>query len=365
MTNLLSSPMRCAGAWKIGLLGGAMAAMLAGGPATAKTIKLTVVGAPPVIVTPVAVTKKVFIPAVNKALAASGKDLKIEWKQAYGQSLAKFTEVLETVEEGIAHVGVQLRTFEEAKLPLEAYAMVMPFGIGDAKTHIEVENKLRAQVPEMNETYHKYNQIFLTGAASTSMQLFTTFPVTKYEDLKGHKMGASGMLGHLLRGTGATIVTASMAQSYTDIKNGLYDGYPIHIGLSFPYQTYKAAKYYTETNFGTTAIPCLSVNKKTWDGFPAFLREIFRKAGALYPIAYAKMDAGKIGKFAGIMKKKGVKFAKLSDAERKRWANAMPNLAKEWIARLEPKGLPARKIVKIYMDEVRRVNPNVIRHWDR
>ncbi len=44
---------------------------------------------------------------------------------------------------------------------------------------------------------------------------------------------------------------------------------------------------------------------------------------------------------------------------------AMPNLAKEWIARLEPKGLPAGKIVKVYMNEVRRVNPKVIRHWDR
>lgn len=334
-------------------------------PAQAKTIKLTVVGAPPVIVTTVAVVKKVVIPEINKLLAASGKDLKIEWRQAYGQSLAKFNEVFETVEEGIADIGVLLRNFEEAKLPLEAYTAMMPFGIQDSMTHIEVDAKLRAQIPEMNQTYLKFNQIFLAGAPSASMQLFTTFPVSKYEDLKGRKIGASGNLGHLLRGTGATIVTASMAQSYTDIKNGLYDGYPIHVGLSFPYQTYKAAKYYTETNFGINSIPALSVNKKTWDGFPAFLREIFKKATAKYPIAYAKMDDAKIKKFSGIMKKKGVKFSKLSDAERKRWAKTMPNLASEWIARLEPKGLPVRKLVKAYMDEVRRVNPNVIRHWDR
>ncbi len=277
------------------------AAMLAGGPASAKTIKLTVVGGPPVIVTPVAIAKKVVLPAIDKALAASGKDLKIEWKQAYGQSLAKFTEVLETVEEGIAHVGILLRNFEEAKLPLEAYATVMPFGIWDAKTHMEVEAILRAKVPEMDKTYHKYNQVYLTSGPSSSMQMFTTFPITKYDDLKNRKMGASGALGQLLRGTGATVVTASMAQSYTDIKNGLYDGYPIHIGLAFPYQTYKAAKFYSEINFGTNAIPGMSVNKKTWDGFPAFLRKIFRDAMAKYGPAYAKMYAGKVNKLAGIM----------------------------------------------------------------
>ncbi len=90
-------------------------------PAEAKTMKMTVVSAAPPIVTYVRVAKTKFIPEVNRRLAASGKDFKIEWTEAYSQSLAKFTEVFETVEEGIAQVGLILKNFEQSKLALEQF----------------------------------------------------------------------------------------------------------------------------------------------------------------------------------------------------------------------------------------------------
>ena len=150
-----------------------------GGPATAETLKLTVIAAPPPIVTPVATTKKFFIPEVDKRLAASGKDFKIEWREAYAGSLATFPEVFEAIEEGIGDVGILLRNFEEAKLPLDQYTTVMPFGINDPIQLVQVDRKIRQSVPELNQTYDKFNQKFLAAAPAPSLQLFTTFPVTK------------------------------------------------------------------------------------------------------------------------------------------------------------------------------------------
>ena len=170
-------------------------------PAHAKTMKLTAIGAPPPIVLPVKVTKEFFIPEVNKRLAASGKDFKIEWTEAYSSSLAKFSEVFEATEEGIGHLGVNIWVFEGSKLPLENVSFYVPFGTTDSIGLTSVMRNLHQKIPEMDKTYENYNQVHLVSWGADPYQLATTFPVTKWEDLKGHKLGASGTMGQFFRNT--------------------------------------------------------------------------------------------------------------------------------------------------------------------
>lgn len=335
------------------------------GVADAKTMKMTTVAAAPPIVTYVKVVKTRIIPEIDRRLAASGKDFRIEWTQAYAQSLAKFTEVFEAVEENVAQVGLVLKNFEPFKLSLEQYPYVVPFSRHTPAQMEIIERNMRKKVPELTSIYAKYDHVYLASGVSPSMHMFTNFPLTKVSDMKGHKIGASGSMGLWLKGTGAVRVNSSMANSFTDIKNGLYDGYPISAILAFPYQTYKAAKYMTRTHFGVSATSALTVNKDAWDDMPRHAQKIFRDVAQNYSKWQAQVDRGKLAKFIGIMKKKGMQESKLADSERRKWAMNMPNIAKEWADRLEKKGQPARKVVKAFMDEVRALNIEVARHWDR
>jgi TRAP-type C4-dicarboxylate transport system substrate-binding protein len=331
---------------------------------SAETVKLTVVGAPPPQVTPVKVTKDFFVPEVTKRLAASGKDFKIEWTEAYSQTLARFPEVFETVEEGIAQVGVILRNFEESKLPLEAYASAIPFGLTEMRPMIAADARVRAKVPEMNETFRKNGQVYLAGAISENMHIFTTFPVKTVDDMKGRKIGASGALANYLRGTGAVAVTASMQQSYIDIKNGVYDGYVIGFGLAMPYKTYEAAPHVARTYFGVTPTPCLTVNAETWKKLPDYVQKIMLEVAQEWAVENVKLDEKRVAQATEAMKAKGVHITDLSDAERARWAKMMPNIAKEWAQDLDGKGLPGSKVLAAYMDEVRAAG-KVVRNWDK
>jgi len=341
----------------------AVAAAVLPQTASAKDYKLTVAAASPAIVTPAFVTKTYFVPNVTKRAKACGDN--ITWTQAYGQTIARIGETLEAVEEGVAHVGVILRNFEESKLPLEQYPSVMPFVVADPNVMVEIDAAVRKKVPEINKMYQRYGQTYLAGGAEHSMQLFSTFPVKKYEDLNGRKIGGSGSLGNYIRGTGAVLVNSSMHDSYTSIKNGLYDGYPIIIYLAFPYRTYQAAKHYTVTNFGSTSVAALTVNNKTWAGFSDCLKNVFRKTAAEWSKQYVKVNSQRMAKFTGIIKKSGVKFAAISDAERKRWAMALPALSKQWAKALEAKGLPANAIVKAFMEEARARKIVPPRAWDK
>jgi TRAP-type C4-dicarboxylate transport system substrate-binding protein len=343
----------------------ALATAIAAGPAAAETMKITVVAAAPPQVTNVKVTKEKFIPEVNKRLAASGKDFKVEWTEAYSQTLAKFNEVFETVEDGIAQVGIILKNFEESRLPLDQYMYMVPFMRHSAHQMIDIDRNLHNKIPEMKAAYEKAHQLFIISGATNSTQLATTFPVKTVDDLKGRKLGASGAMGHWLRGTGAVIVTASMLQSYIDIKNGVYDGYPISPTLSFAYKTYEAAPYMTVVDFGVSATSGLSVNKNAWAKFPQHFKDIFLAVANEWAYWQLEVDNANDANQRVQMVAKGLKTFEMPPSERRRWAMQMPNIAQEWADSLEKDGHPGRKVLKAYMDEVRALNVEVARHWDR
>lgn len=333
--------------------------------ASAKTVKLIVAAPAPAVVTFVAMTKKKFIPEINKRLAATGKDFKIKWIGAYAQAVAKAHETFEAVEENIAQVGLIVKNFEESKLPLEQYAAMVPFSGETVDDMPDIDANIRKMVPSMNDGYSKNGQIFLISGVSPMYDLFTTFPVKSIDDLKGRKIGVSGVLGQFFRGTGATTVSSAMVESYTSIRSGVYDGYPISIGLAFPFKTYEAAKQYTKVSFGVATGTAITVNTTVWKSFPRYVQEIFRDVAKKWPHWQVATDKKKLAKFSGIMKKKGVKFGEMSHKERLRWANAMPNISREWAKRQDAKGLPGSKVLAAYFGELKRVNAKMLRDWSK
>lgn len=61
----------------------------------------------------------------------------------------------------------------------------------------------------------------------------------------------------------------------------------------------------------------------------------------------------------------GTKTASMSGGERKEWALMLPNIAKEWAATQDKKGLPGTKILTTYMNAMRAANQPVLRQWDK
>ncbi len=343
----------------------AATALAVSAQASAKEMEITVVAAPPPAVTFVGTFKDIVSVKINERLKAEGHDLQIKWNHAYSQTIAKFPEVFEAIEEGIGGAGLILKNFEPSNLPLEAYPVYMPFFDASRDQLNEIDIALRKKIPELNGAYAKHNQVFITSGVNDSMHMFSKFPVTKFEDIKGRKLGSSGSFGQWLRDTGAISVNSSMNQSYTNIKNGVYEGYPISVILAFVYKTWSAAPYFTEINFGPSNVSAITFNTNTWKALPSYAQKIVHEEAAKWVGYQNKADDAKRGKFLGIMKKRGVKFGKLPEAERQKWAKTMPNIAKEWAERLDEKGQPGTKLMNAFMEEIRARKINIARHWDR
>ncbi|MDP6270016.1 MAG: C4-dicarboxylate ABC transporter substrate-binding protein, partial [Alphaproteobacteria bacterium] len=118
-----------------------------------------------------------------------------------------------------------------------------------------------------------------------------------------------------------------------------------------------------KVNFGSQFAGGLSINKDVWASFPADMKKIFLAVSAEYDVRFAKGQQAAADKLLGIMVKKGAKVAELPAAERKRWAQAIPNIAKAWAAGLEKKGLPGKAVLKGYMQGLAKAGVQVPRDW--
>jgi TRAP-type C4-dicarboxylate transport system substrate-binding protein len=108
-----------------------------------------------------------------------------------------------------------------------------------------------------------------------------------------------------------------------------------------------------------------TINKKSFNRFPPEVQKLFMEVGQDYTKQAAKVQAEAAETFRVQMQKAGAKFSTLPAEEKTKWVKAMPNLAREWTERLEPQGLPAKAVLKAYMDELRARGAKPLRDWEK
>jgi TRAP-type C4-dicarboxylate transport system substrate-binding protein len=274
--------------------------------------------------------------------------------------------VLEGTRDGITDIGFEPTIFHPDKLPLEQVSFMTPFTTSDVVLVGKIMDKMHATIPEYHAQYDKFNVIKIGGSSYDSYELFSTSPVKTFADVKGRKIATAGAALQWIRGTGATPVQSNMTLYYNSAKTGVIDGFIIFPsavkGMKYP----EAAPYLTIVGFGAQYAAALIVNKNTYDKLPAGLQKILREVATEWG---AKADqfmqnAGEDGANAA----KGFPNAQvftLPRDEQLQWANAMPNIAKEWAERTDKQGLPGSKALAAYMDEMRKAGAKPVRDWDK
>jgi TRAP-type transport system periplasmic protein len=341
-----------------------LAIAMIGSAALAEDVSLTIAAGQPLrAMRPLNMLHTFYVPEVTKRAKAAG--INIKWKEAYAGSLLKPTFVFKGVQDGIADIGFSPTIFHPDKLPLEQITFHTPFTTNDVQLIGKTMDKLHATIPEMGAQYDKYGLIRLAGSSFDTYDLFTTFDLKKFEDIKGKKIATAGAALQWMRDTGATPVQSNMTLYYNNAKTGVIDGFIIFSsatpGMKYP----EAAPHVTRTGFGAQYAAALIVNKATFNKLPPALQKILREVGQEWTAQADKvqLDAGNSG-FAMATKFKG-KTYELPRAEQEKWAKAMPNIAKEWADRATKEGLPGDKVLAAYMDAMRAAGAKPVRDWDK
>ena len=330
-----------------------------------QTIRLTIGSSHPPVIPWVLAMRNTVVQKTNKALEAKGSKYRIEWNEAYGGVLYNFENTIEAIEQGIADFGWVGTLWEPAKMPLQNIMFATPFTTDNPKITAQVMDQLMAKNPHFQKEWESQNAIYFSATTSDSYQLFTKFPVRTMADLKGKKILAAGAVGAWMEGLGATAVNAGIPNFYNMMQTGVGDGVVLIPSGAVPIKLHEVAPHVTYANLGAVTFGAFAANKKKWESLPQEVRD------TMLPIAreYAATNIGIVQQRekAGLdrMKRDGAKIATLPGDERKRWADAMPNLAKTWVEAAEKRGQPGKQIMQEYMSAMRAAGAKPARDWDK
>ena len=333
------------------------------GTAPARACNLTDAAAQGLHLPWVGLTRTVFIKGVDARLAGSGHE--INWTQAYGGTLSKVGGTLETIEEGIADLGIVYSLFEQAKLPLQNVAYMAPFGSDDLGLTLRIFQEMHEELPEMSGAWEKHGQVFVAPIGFDTFYLLTKFPVRTLADLRGRKLAGAGAVSLWEAPIGIVPVQGNFSVHFNNLKTGVYDGLIAFTTGYYPNKLHEVAPYATKVNFGAMPGGGVTVNKTVWARLPEVVRRAMREAALDYRTAQDETMTRLVDTFERKMAEEGTQFSQLPADQKAAWAKAIPNIAQQWAARAERRGFAGRKVLKAYMDKLRSYGVPLVRDWDR
>lgn len=345
-------------------LGAAALFLLSSTSVFADNYNVTLVAGHPPVFRWVKMLPEAFIPAVTEKLAELGHT--VTFSEQYGGAIAAVGEELETVEAGLAEIGVCSSLFDPAKLAVQNVSYYTPFVSADARLVATTIDDLHVQDPRMQQAYTDNNVVYL--GAPTSIDdyiLMTNFPVNSLADLEGRKIAAPGAAINWLSGTGAVGVQGNLTTYYNELQTGVYDGVIVFASAAFPGKLFEVAPHITKAGLGAQFAGALCANKDWWDGLPEDVQSAFWAGSD----AAAEWYIGDLEAFVDLAYKNmaaaGATITEASDEMRAKWAAGMDNAASKWAEGLDASGKDASGILTLHMDRMRAGGATPLREWDK
>jgi TRAP-type C4-dicarboxylate transport system substrate-binding protein len=305
--------------------------------------------------------KDFFMPEVAKRVQEVTGDT-ITWTEGFGGTVCKLGECLEAVESGLLDFADIEAAFEPSKLIASNFSYFVPFGSGDPVVAQKAAADVYESMPELAGVLaDNYNQVYLGGSVVASYGLVTTFEWDNVDQLRGHKIAAAGPNLPWLDSTGVTGVQSTLAEAYTSLQTGVYEGWVMFADGVVSFKLNEVTKQFVDMHFGSVHTPLLTVNKDTFDGLPEEIQKILVEVGREWGAHTAKVVADKQAASVETLRET-LKIVEPDEATRKAWADALPNIPKLRADEIDAAGQPGEAIYR-YIDALKAVGHAFPRDW--
>lgn len=338
----------------------ALAGLLAGPALAQQSITVNIGSSHPEANIWVYAMKNGFQPEVDRILAESG-EYRINWVEAYGGTLYRFTDTRAAVRDGIVDVGMVGTVWEGSAMPLQNVTYFTPFATGDHELLIEIFDKLTDELPELRDSWASQNMVHLSSLITDSYDIYATFPIAALSDIQNRRINAPGTSANWLRDTGATPLEGALTTYYTDIQTGVSEGALSFASGILPTRVYEVAPHLTRVGIGAMYFGGIAVNKSFYDRLPEPVQEAFRAAGRVTSKKHGEYVTERATTAITEMAAAGLNITELPEAEKAAWVNNLPNIIEPWLAQ---GGEQAKTVLKAYFAELRARGVTPLRDWD-
>ena len=331
-----------------------------------QTIKITIVSGNAPTNTPIGAAIDAFSPAVDKYLARTGK-YKVSWVHGFSGTIVKTRGELEGIEAGLGDLGIVPGVFYVDKLPLFQISYMTPFTSHDVDVLADNINQLLATFPDFTKEMDKYNQIPLgVAAAMDNYAIWSKKQLNSLTELKGVKIGVGGPNVPWIRPTGAVPVLSTIDTMYNSLQTGVYDASLMWQQIIGALKMCEVVPYKLDASLGGVAMFVFTANKNAWAKYPEEVKEAIR--AAIKPWSDDNNRRIKAGSQKGLdlcVEQYKQKTVKLSDADIKTWAMALPPLGLDWAKQRDAAGQAGTKILDAWMNGMRERKQPIVRNWDK
>lgn len=323
------------------ILGIGAAALVAGAASAADPIKLRLGQS----VSPRAhINVQIFAPWTKKVTAESKGTVDLELFA--GGKLGGNKQSYDVVKSGVADIMYMPTAYFPAKFP-KSSVVGIPFNVeksiyGSQALWAMYKNGILA------DEYKEFRIVALF--CYPEMQIHSSFPVHKLEDIQGIKFGATSKVGtEILAALGAIPVSLSFPKVYQAMNRGLTKGELVQWTGMQPLRLWEVAKYHTEIRLGGSSTVLIAMNKGSYAKLPAAGKaaidansgEAFTKKLGVF------WDHVNVTGRELVAKQKDNKIFGMPEAEKKRWYAKIKGIEAEWV-----KSVPdGAKVLKVYREE--------------
>ena len=316
---------------------GAAAAVLIAAPVAAQTVTLKLNSpAPPRSY----LHSGVFGPWAKAVEADSGGTLKIEL--FYGGTLGGFPVTYDRVIDGVADVGFILTSMAGGKLKQQDVASLAYETDTSTEAAVALWNLFEKGVtaPEFSQVKPLGIWVFPNAA------LHSNKPVKTLDDVKGLKIIAGNLsAAKIATALGGTPVTFRPDQAYQAVSRGTVDAVLMPFTGMAVFKVNEVTKYHLDEALGSDSA-LFFMNKQKYASLPAKAKAAIDKHS--YITLARKLGQKTTEEWLRTRNIVKDSVTKLSDAERKRWHEALAPVAKEW-AQATPGG---DKVLNAFRAEV-------------
>jgi TRAP-type C4-dicarboxylate transport system substrate-binding protein len=267
----------------------------------------------------------------------------------YGGVLGPAKEQFDGIKAGLFEACQFCCSYAPGKTPLHS-VHELPFILPQDATQISQLLAALWKHPALLKELARWKAVSFLPAALPQDGLMSNKPIYRAEDFKGLRIRISGEQARVLVMFGAAPAMVSGPDMYEAMERGTIDALATPWPFAFgSFKIYEVSKYATP-NFAPGSKCCGYVaNRDAWNALPEEFKKLhmewYNKAPEVWGEEYKKGYK----KWIPIFKKRGIEFIELPPEERAKLVSKAEIVYKEWIEKMEKKGLPGKEILDYFL----------------
>ncbi|MCL1486168.1 MAG: C4-dicarboxylate TRAP transporter substrate-binding protein [Marinobacter sp.] len=281
----------------------------------------------------------------------------------YMGSLVKLKDAVEGVSSGVADAGYVIPAYSKARMPLH-YLATTGVGSGDQYVVMEAWRRMYDKFPQLNEELDRNNMVYLSHySIGPGVLLSKDKPYFTPEDFNGDKIRLASRWAKAasLEGWNVTPVNLTFPDIYTALERGTIDGAQSYLNYVIPYRHNEIAKHVVEPNLGQQT-NIVVMNKRVYENLSDDAKAAIEELKDEWLLRQARGDIEDNEDAREELENHPeypTKVHKLTEEQRKVWAEAIKGAEQENIETSKARAEIAPELYEAYRAEIEKVEQEV------